>query len=76
MRERRRATGCARAGAGEQPSPAGDGTEAKDTDKEPVDYRLYQALMRGGEEVASVLKEMTELVSLPPLRPSRGELSN
>jgi len=32
-------------------------------EKEPVDYRMYQALMRGGEEVASVLKEMTELVS-------------
>lgn len=44
--------------AGEQ-AAAGDGDE----EKEPVDYRLYQALMRGGEEVASVLSEMTELVS-------------
>lgn len=43
--------------AGEQ-AAAGDGEE----EKEPVDYRLYQALMRGGEEVASVLSEMTELL--------------
>lgn len=30
--------------------------------KEKVDYKLYQALMRGGEEVIAMMKEMTELV--------------
>jgi len=47
--------------AGEQQAEEGEGNVEEE--KEPVDYRLYQALMRGGEEVASVLKEMTELVS-------------
>ncbi|BBN07873.1 hypothetical protein MPTK1_4g06930 [Marchantia polymorpha subsp. ruderalis] len=30
--------------------------------KEKVDYKLYQALMRGGEEVIAMMKEMTELL--------------
>ncbi|KAG6556596.1 hypothetical protein Mapa_001537 [Marchantia paleacea] len=30
--------------------------------KEKVDYKLYQALMRGGEEVITMMKEMTELL--------------
>ena len=31
---------------------------------EKMDYKSYEALMRGGEEVISMLKEMLELVSL------------
>lgn len=54
---RRAGTGVrVRAAAGEKEKPA-------QGEKEKVDYRLYQALMRGGEEVISVLKEITELVS-------------
>jgi hypothetical protein len=49
-----------RAAAGEKEKPA-QGEKEGETEK--VDYRLYQALMRGGEEVISVLKEITELVS-------------
>jgi hypothetical protein len=49
-----------RAAAGEKEKPA---QGEKEGEKEKVDYRLYQALMRGGEEVISVLKEITELVS-------------
>ncbi len=39
---------------------AAAGEESKTEEK--VDYRAYQALMRGGEEVIDMLKEMTELV--------------
>ena len=31
---------------------------------EKMDYKSYEALMRGGEEVISMMKEMLELVSL------------
>jgi hypothetical protein len=41
---------------------AAAGEESKTGEK--VDYRAYQALMRGGEEVIDLLKEMTELVKL------------
>jgi hypothetical protein len=41
---------------------AAAGEESKTEEK--VDYRTYQALMRGGEEVIDMLKEMTELVKL------------
>ncbi|KAL3689144.1 hypothetical protein R1sor_015453 [Riccia sorocarpa] len=30
--------------------------------KEKVDYKLYQSLMRGGEQVTTMMKEMTELL--------------
>ena len=50
----------ASAAAGAADPPQGDAGSGQ---QEPVDYRLYQALMRGGEEVISILKEMTELVS-------------
>lgn len=62
---RRIATGSfrARAVAGEEEEKPAQGEEKEEGEKEKVDYRLYQALMRGGEEVISVLKEMTELVS-------------
>jgi len=39
---------------------AAAGEESKTGEK--VDYRAYQALMRGGEEVIDLLKEMTELL--------------
>ncbi len=41
---------------------AAAGEESKTGEK--VEYRAYQALMRGGEEVIDLLKEMTELVKL------------
>lgn len=57
---RRAGTGVrVRAAAGEKEKPA---QGEKEGEKEKVDYRLYQALMRGGEEVISVLKEITELL--------------
>ncbi|KAL2631263.1 hypothetical protein R1flu_015949 [Riccia fluitans] len=39
-------------------------SEAKEGEekKEKVDYKMYQALMRGGEQVVTMMKDMTELL--------------